>query len=181
MVVLNNNQQGLFQGPNFVVVNPNPNPNPGPNDLAFRVEVLSPPPPTIVLNPDQDILDSIGSTKIISQNMNSTNMSALTQISDENKFHEKVNALIKQKSNIFLMQDIRLGNHSDKFKNQLLQNKFGNFDCYLNSSKTERGTGILIRRGQNIKVHKHHLSRCENAQLLEISLNDIPFLIVNVY
>ena len=134
-------------GGDYTYVSPNPNPNPNQNDLAFKVDIISPDPIVIPNRVDRNIFNEIDATCIISQNMNSTNMSSLAQVSDENKFHEKVNALIKQKSNIYLMQDIRLGTHSEKFKRELLQNRFGNFDCYLNSKKTERGVGILIRRG----------------------------------
>ena len=89
-------------GGGYTYVNPNPNPNPSQNDLAFKIEIISPDPVVIPNRIDRNLLDDIDSTCIISQNMNSTNMSSLAQVSDENKFHEKVNALNCKNNKAFL-------------------------------------------------------------------------------
>ena len=84
--------------------------------------------------------------KIVSQNVRSLNLSTIDNVTDNNKFFLKLNAILKLGADIVLLQDTRLSGSEDIFRKHLSLTKFGSYDCYINSSSNGRGTITLIKK-----------------------------------
>ena len=103
-------------------------------DLVFEEIIHSADPP---FNTNQGkVLTGI---KILSQNVNTLNLSTLFNPRDKVKFHKKILAVLKGGADIICIQDVRLGDHSEHFKNQFKLHSQGSYECYMNSDKAERG------------------------------------------
>ena len=138
---------------------------------------------TIDYNPRPSLSNSTKdfNFKIISQNMNTMNLSDLGSSKDGDKLHTKLVALLKRRADIYMLQDLRLADGIDDFKNQLILTAFGSYTAYLNSSQASRGVGVLIKNSLRHKVYKIHNSVCQNCQIIEMSVGDRFFNLINIY
>ena len=142
--------------------------------LNFEITDHNPRPPLTNSNKDFNL-------KIISQNMNSLNISDLGANRGADKLHTKLVAILKGRADIYMLQDIRLGDNVTEFKNQLILTAFGSYTVYLNSKGTSRGVGVLIRNSLNHKVYRVHNSVCDNVQIIEMSVGEKFFFLINLY
>ena len=118
-----------------------------------------------------------------SQNLNSLNVTTKDNFNFKtDKFNYKINFILKQNADFFLLQDIRLGN-SDKnvLKKIFSCNNFGNYSMILNSSKNNRGVGILIKNSIDYKIIKILRSECQNILIIDVVINNFRLLLASVY
>ena len=118
-----------------------------------------------------------------SQNLNSLNIKSRDNFNlKTDKFNYKINFLLKQNADFFLLQDIRLGDYDkNNFKKIFACNKFGNYSIILNSSKSSRGVGIVIRSNLDYKIIKTYRSVCENILIIDLVINNFRLLLASVY
>lgn len=107
--------------------------------LTFEETIITPAPD----NPCYSHLDLSG-VKIASQNVNSLGLGSSKINGKNDNFLIKINSILKLGNQIIMLQDIRVSNNLKTLKDYLAISKFGKFDSYINSSKNERGVGILI-------------------------------------
>ena len=142
--------------------------------LTFEITEYNPRPP--LSNSLKDF-----NFKIVSQNMNSMNLSELGSSRNGDRLHTKLVAILKGRADIYALQDLRLGDNVDDFKNQLILTAFGSYTAYLNSQNSSRGVGVLIKNSLRHKVYRIHSSACENIQIIEMSVGDRFFNLINIY
>ena len=120
--------------------------------------------------------------KIVSQNMNSLNLSTYKD-SENSLFKKKISSLLLNKAEIYFLQDIRLGgkNGENILKNHVKFHHLGNYNSYLNSKYTSRGVGILIDISLNFNLINTITDDLGNLLILIGELDNIPSVLVNVY
>ena len=69
----------------------------------------------------------------------------------------KIHGKVQLKSDIIFLSDIRLGKRSDErcislLSKMFLTNPYGSYDFYYNSTMSNRGVGILIKKNLNVSV-----------------------------
>ena len=148
------------------------------SSLDFDEFVISPPPPVIEHEINMYSLENI---KILSQNCNSLNLSSNNINRDQGKCSIKLNAILKNKANIICLQDTRVSKYESILKNLLLLNKYGSFKVFLNSSLSERGVVTLINKNTPHTIFKLYKSHCQNIIMLDMSINNCRFLLINCY
>ena len=139
------------------------------------------------INPDDRInpsfdLNALRNVKFQTQNVNSLNLSTLDHnIPNVDKFGSKINHILKQSSDVILLQDVRIGTKASSLKKVIQFSKYGSFDVFINSSKSKRGCAILIKKSLNFKVFKSYHSLCENVLLLDLHINEFRLSLVCTY
>ena len=140
---------------------------------------------TLINNNDQYSRDIsvLKNLNIRSQNLNSLNITTKDQYNPTtDKFNAKINFLLKQNADFFLLQDLRLSNYNkDILKRHLSCSNLGSYSVILNSSKNSRGVGILINNKIDYKIRRIFSSNCENFLGLDIIVNNFRFFLVSVY
>ena len=124
----------------------------------------------------------LGNLTLISQNLNSFNLSSIhhnTQSCD--KFTAKLNHIMKFKPSIIFLQDLRLKSCYSIVKQQFNCRIEGNFECILNSTGANRGTGICFNKNIDYKILSTHKSTCDNALILEVIINNFKVLLCSIY
>ena len=119
--------------------------------------------------------------KILSQNTNTLNASGLNNARDRDKFFTKMVAILKKGADIICLQDVRLSIHIEDFKNYFNLTSQGSYECFINSSKDERGVVTLVKKSLNYTVLKQYNSACENICILDMIINGVRLLITNLY
>ena len=96
------------------------------------------------INPSFDF-NALRNVKFQSQNVNSLNLGSHDHnIPIVDKFGSKINHILKQSSDVILLQDVRVGKKESSLKKVIQFSKYGSFDVFINSSKSKRGCAILI-------------------------------------
>jgi exonuclease III len=115
-------------------------------------------------------------------NVNSLNMSALNKPANL----EKIYGILKLKTDITFLSDIRLSNKnnvscSDDLCKILKQNPYGNFSALLNSTKNKRGVGIIYKDNLSISVEARRDDPGENFVLARIRIQGNTVIIGAIY
>jgi len=132
-------------------------------------------------NTPQEINKFWAGVKIISCNVASLNLTTAHLDCDNNKFITKITPNLKNKADIYLLQDTRLSNKGHILKKFTLCTEWGNFDMFQNSSTNRRGVVTLINKNANIEVIEQINSVDENSMILKLKKNDSSIVIANVY
>ena len=131
------------------------------------------------LSTDLNLLKNIS---ILTQNFNSLNLSTYdSNHFNVNKFTSKLAQTLKHKSDIFLIQDLRLKGKYNILNKELSCTKYGNYEAFVNSKTKNRGCAILIKRDLNFKVVKRYDSKCDNVLLLDIVINNVRLTLGSIY
>ena len=120
---------------------------------------------------------------ICTQNCNSLSLSSCdTDKIENNKFKDKIIALLKNKPDILLIQDIRVGGNQEKVKKEISLTCFGSYDIYFNStSSSSRGVAILLNQNINYEIFSVYRSQCENIIVLDMCIRGFNFSLSSVY
>jgi hypothetical protein len=115
--------------------------------LFLILSVLSPPTPTMV---NVNIFCGMSITSINTNSLNMASANKPAQI-------KKLNGILKLRSDIILLSDIRLSNKSlvsssSDVSNIFRNNQFKSYSSYFNSTKNKRGVGILISNSTLTKI-----------------------------
>ena len=113
---------------------------------------------------------------LMSQNLNSFNLTDISEL----KLNKKISALLRNKSDIIFVSDIRAGPRLKKLEKKLLYND-DPYLLYANSTGNKRGVGILIRKELNCQVNATYKDRDENLLGLNITINNESALLVSCY
>ena len=148
------------------------------SSLFFDEIVLSTPPP---MNVNDYNLYCFENIRFLSQNCNSLNLSVNHLDRDKGKSNIKLSSILKNEAKIICLQDTRVSKYENKLKNIISLNKFGSYNLFLNSSLSERGVVTLINKSIPHEVYKIYKSRCENLLMLDMSVCNERFLLVNCY
>ena len=128
--------------------------------------------------------DDLNGIRVISQNVNSLNLSTRLQLNNNlNRFDQKIESILSKNADIILLQDVRLGplGH-DILKKRLKFSKYGSFALFSNSTKSCRGVAVIIKETLPYKIVHSVSCPLENYLLLKISLWDSAvFIIGSVY
>ena len=126
---------------------------------------------------------SLHGLNLISLNMNSLNLSTNQNSMNMTKLDKKLAFLFKDKPDICLIQDIRLGDskNADVVQKKILNHQLGQYLAFFNSNSSSRGVGILIKRQLNFKILKEYRTKCENALILDILINDSKISLGSLY
>ena len=75
--------------------------------------------------------------RVISQNVNSLNLSTRLQLIDNlNRFNQKIESILSKNADIILLQDTRLGSDGHNIlKKRLEFSKYGSFSLFLTEPK----------------------------------------------
>ena len=121
--------------------------------------------------------------RVISQNVNSLNLSTRLQLVDNlNRFDQKIESILSKNADIILLQDTRLGPDGHNIlKKRLEFSKYGSFSLFSNSTKTCRGVAVIIKETLPYKLVQSVSCPLENYLLLKISVRDSIFIIGSVY
>lgn len=121
---------------------------------------------------------------LASKNCNSLNVSSNKNFNIKtNKLSPKIIKILKIKADFYLLQDIRLSSsvNQEIFKKELECHKYGSYDSYINSNKSNRGTAILVRRNLNYKVIREFSSNCNNICIIDCIINNFRLSIISTY
>ena len=126
---------------------------------------------------------SLHGLKITSLNVNSLNLSANQNTTNVTRFDLKIAFLLEGGPDVVLLQDTRLGDLRNEtvIQKKVLNHQAGQYLTFFNSSSNARGVGILIKRQLNFKIVKEYKTRCENAIILDIIINDSRLSIGSLY
>jgi exonuclease III len=115
-------------------------------------------------------------------NCNSLNMSASA------KWNQtlKICGITKLKSDIIFLSDVRISNKNlvsgeDDLKNQLVNNPYGRYNAYFNSTKNKRGVGILINSSLQTNIIEIIKSEDENLLLIRAELAGSEVRLISIY
>ena len=128
--------------------------------------------------------NAIRNISILSHNVNSMNMSTRNSYNKNvNSFHRKLNQILKNNCDIYMLQDLRLvkPKYHNMIEKDLSCNKFGNFDFIGHSSKNKRGCAFIFRKDLNYKILRKYTSICENAIILDILINNFRMTLGCLY
>ena len=124
---------------------------------------------------------NLSGLKILSQNTNTLNLSTLYNPQSKDKFHTKIVAILKKGADIICLQDVRIGDNIDDFQTNFDLHALGQYKCFINSNKTERGVAIMIRKSLKFKVYRQYNSLCQNSLILDMEVNGVRFVLNNIY
>ena len=103
-------------------------------------------------------------------------------------FHQtlKIHGKVQLASDIIFLSDIRLGKRSDErcislLSKMFLTNPYGSYDFYYNSTMSNRGVGILIKKNLNVSVLAEARDNSENILALRIRIQDSELVLCCVY
>jgi exonuclease III len=115
-------------------------------------------------------------------NCNSLNMS------NSAKWNQtlKICGITKLKSDIIFLSDTRVSNKNlissgDDLRRNFLNNPYGKYDFFFNSTKNKRGTGILIKKNLTYNILEQRASEDENSLLLRLRLKNSEVVLVSIY
>jgi exonuclease III len=119
---------------------------------------------------------------VCSLNVNSLNMSSLNKPAHL----QKIYGILKLKSDITLLSDIRLSNRnnvncSGELEKIFKSNPYGNFSFFFNSTMNRRGVGILINNKFDFSVEARRDDPDQNYLLLRLRNNGNVFIIGTIY
>jgi exonuclease III len=102
-----------------------------------------------------------------------------------NQFH-KIYGITKLRSDIILMSDTRLCNRNlvsaeDDIKKLFLNNPYGQYNAWFNSTQNKRGVGILIKKKISVSVLRVMADRTENYLLQELMMSGERLIIGSIY
>ena len=126
---------------------------------------------------------ALKNVSIMSQNTNSLSLSS----ADNNnflldKFSSKLMAILKNKPDICLLQDIRIGKEDEFVKKKLSLNMHGSYSIFSQSlSSNARGVAIIINNDLNFEVFNIYKSNCNNVIILDININGFHFSLGSIY
>lgn len=123
-----------------------------------------------------DNLKALDGIKILSQNINSFNLSTIS----ESNLNRKINSITKGKPDIILISDVRAGPKTNKLEKKLLYNETP-YLLHLNSTSNKRGVGILIKKGLNCEIISTFKDDKENLLGIKAKINQLTTLIVSCY
>jgi hypothetical protein len=115
-------------------------------------------------------------------NVNSLNMST----SNKPAHLKKLFGILKLKSDIILMSDVRISNRNlvsskNDITNVLRSNQYGSYNPFFNSSSNKRGVGILINNSLQFSVEEQKCDPEENYILLRASIKGKTYIVGAVY
>jgi exonuclease III len=115
-------------------------------------------------------------------NVNSLNMS---NASKEIQLR-KVLGVVKLKSDIIFLSDVRISNRSlvsskDDILNILLHNSECSYSGYFNSSSNKRGVGILVKKSLPFLAERELRGRDENHLLIKAQIKGKPVILGAIY
>ena len=95
----------------------------------------------------------------------------------------KIDWLLNQKKEIYLLSEIKLTNKTRaiEIESYLACNRHGNFDFFYNSSTGSRGVAIIINRNIDYQVRQRVDDPWENYLLLDLLIDNEPLVIGSVY
>ena len=126
--------------------------------------------------------NDLSGIRFLTQNVNSLNLSTRFQLSNNlNRFDQKLESILEKKSEIILLQDIRLGKDGEKIlKKRLEFSKYGSYHTYTNSTQASRGVAILIKSQLPYKILDSVKCSLENYLILKVALRESVFLVGSV-
>ena len=98
-----------------------------------------------------------------------------------NKFKLKFNAILKNKADIYLLQDCRLKGATKAVKNELTLTKNGGYEIFSHSESNDRGIITFISNKLKTQVFNSYSSECDNVLILDIAINNFRLLLINTY
>ena len=99
-----------------------------------------------------------------------------------NRFDQKLESILDKKTEIILLQDVRLGPEGENIlKKRLEFHKYGSYHAYTNSTQASLGVAILIKTQLPYKILDVLKCSLENYLILKISFRDSVFLVGSVY
>jgi exonuclease III len=115
-------------------------------------------------------------------NANSLNMSSLNKPAQL----QKIYGILKLKTDIFLLSDIRLSNKNNvnsanELSKTLLNTPYGNFSCIFHSTKNKRGVGILINNTLTFVEEARRQDEDENFVLVRLDIEGKKYIIGAIY
>ena len=114
------------------------------------------------------IVNNHSGISIVSQNVNSLNLSSRSQINPKlDRTRIKLLSIFALKADIILLQDVRLCDKTSYFVNFALRNSMKSYHVYHNSSKDSRGVCILICAKADYVIHNRYSDLDENILLLK--------------
>lgn len=95
----------------------------------------------------------------------------------EKKRRKVFNYLHEKKHDIVMIQET----HSTKKNERVWRNEWGGSVVYSHYNSKARGVAILFRKGLDYQIHKKKVCSVGRYIILEIEINDLLFVLVNVY
>jgi exonuclease III len=98
----------------------------------------------------------------------------------------KIYGIAKLKTDVIFLSDIRMSNKNlvssfDEIKQKFLCNPYENYKFYANSSRNNRGVGILIKASLNLDILEEYKSEDENLLLLRVNLKGTELILISIY
>ena len=126
---------------------------------------------------------ALKNVSIMSQNTNSLSLSSADNHNTLlDKFNCKLMAILKNKPDICLLQDIRIGKEEGFVKKKLSLNMLGSYSIFSQSlSSNSRGVAIIINNDLNFEVFNIYKSTCNNVIILDININGFNFSLGSIY
>jgi exonuclease III len=98
----------------------------------------------------------------------------------------KIYGITKLRTDIIFLSDIRVRNRNlvsaeDDLKNMFLNNPYGQYNLWSNSTSSKRGVGILIKKKLPVSVLRVKADRGENYILLELEMSGENIIIGSIY
>ena len=109
--------------------------------------------------------------RVISQNVNSLNMSTRSQlINCLNRFDQKFESILSKNADIILLQDTRMGSDGHNILRKRLEfSRYGAYSLFSNSTKSSRGVAVIINKTLPVKILHSVSCPNDNYLLLKIS------------
>jgi exonuclease III len=128
------------------------------------------------------VSNELSGIRVSSLNVNSLNMSH----SNQPLQLRKIFGILKLKSDIILIQDVRISNRNlvnskDDLVRIFQNNVYGSFTVILNSTKNKRGVAILINNNLSFSEEETVRDVDENIVLSRLRINGKSFIIGSVY
>ena len=115
-------------------------------------------------------------------NCKSLNVSTITSYHQKLKIH----GIVKIKSDVIILSDIRLGRNADggiaeEIAKMFFSNPYCSYHFYYNSSTNSRGVGILIKSNLTISVLAEARDSSENILALRLQHLGTEFVLCGIY
>ena len=121
-------------------------------------------------------VNAFNNLSLMAQNLNSCNLTDLSEL----KINRRISALLRAKSNIIFVSDVRAGPQLKKLEKKLLYND-SPYLLHANSTGNKRGVGIMIRKELNCTVNATFKDRDENLLGLNTTINNENILLASCY
>ena len=131
---------------------------------------------------DQLYCENFPPLTIASINCNSLNMSVTSRVNQKRKIY----GIVKLKTDIIFMSDIRLCNKNlvslgSELKKLFLINPYQAYEFIHNSKRSKRGVGILYKKDLNLSVEASTEDPEDNYILTRVSLKGTSIILGSVY